>query len=124
MNSTELKKRFPNASQSFLKENADDHRVDGSLPDAKPKRPTKEPLGKAATGEAPIMGSIALGITGYRCRPLDPDGHAGGCKYIIDGLRAAGLLFDDNPWAIRLQTEQVKVRSRKEEKTVIRITYP
>jgi len=111
VNLLELKKRFPNA-------------IDSPLPNHKPKRPAKESLGKTKTGETPIMGRIALSLTGFRVRPLDPDGFAGSCKYLIDGCRASGLLPDDDPWTIRLQTEQVKVRSRKEEKTVIRITYP
>ena len=102
----------------------DDHRANSLLPDTKPKCPTKEPLGQAEAGEATIMGRIALRITGYRARPLDPDGFAGGCKQIIDGLRQASLLPEDDPWTVRLQTEQVKVKTKAEEKTVIRITYP
>ena len=60
-------------------------------------------------------------ITSYRCRLLDPDNLAGGCKYAIDAIRRAKVIKDDREKDIRLEIFQVKVKTRKEEKTVIEV---
>jgi len=60
-------------------------------------------------------------ITSYRCRLLDPDNLAGGCKYAIDAIRKAKVIKDDREKDIRLEIFQVKVKTRKEEKTVIEV---
>lgn len=45
-------------------------------------------------------------------------------KNLLDGLRHAGLLPEDNPWTIKLQVEQEKVKGFDNEKTEIEINYP
>ena len=60
-------------------------------------------------------------ITSYRCRLLDPDNLAGGCKYAIDAIRKAKVIPDDREEDIRLEIFQVKTKTRKEEKTVIEV---
>lgn len=76
-----------------------------------------------ATGEGKEKGihRATVRFTGYRVRPLDPDNFAGSVKDLLDGLRHAGLIIGDEPWRIILETQQVKVGSFKEEKTVIEI---
>jgi hypothetical protein len=120
----ELKKRFPNASEAFIEQNADDYRASRPLPDPKPKRNKAAALGSTEERETKGMGSTLVSFVGYRTRPLDPDNFAGSVKDLLDGLRHSGLIPGDEPWQIELATSQVKVRSRNEEKTVIRITYP
>lgn len=90
----------------------------------KPKRNIQPALGSKAGGEKEVMGRITVRFTGYRVRPLDPDNFAGGCKGALDGLRHANLIPGDEPWRIIFETEQVKVGSYKEEKTVIEIHDP
>lgn len=94
------------------------------LPNPKPKRHQATALDGAIQGEAEGTQRTVVKFIGYRVRPLDPDNFSGGVKDLLDGLRHAGLLRGDEPWRIKLETEQVKVSTFKEEKTVIEITYP
>lgn len=91
------------------------------LPNPKPKCEPSPALGTPATREAQGLVRTLVRITGYRVRPIDPDNFSGGTKNVIDGLRKAGLIPDDDWWRITLQTEQVKVATIKEQKTVIEI---
>ncbi len=92
--------------------------------DAKLERNKAKPLVEAVSGKKESVDRVIVCITGYRVRPLDPDNFAGGTKDIIDGLRHAGLLDDDSPDKIILRTEQVKIRHRENQKTVVTIEYP
>jgi hypothetical protein len=74
--------------------------------------------------EAGGTGRTFVCIESRRVRPIDPDNLAGGCKFIIDALRYAGLLQEDTPEKISLQVDQKKVDRRTQEKTLIEITYP
>ena len=58
-------------------------------------------------------------ITSYRVRLLDGDNVFG--KYIIDSLVRAGLLRDDSPAWVKVQTAQVKVDMPAKERTHIEI---
>lgn len=60
-------------------------------------------------------------IARYSCRPLDIDNFAGGCKPIIDQLRYAGIIRDDNPEAIQVEFLQFKVAHKAQERTEIEI---
>ena len=95
-----------------------DHRP---LPDTQPQRHKAPTLGPAAQGKAGGLHRVTVRFVGYRVRPLDPDNFAGSVKDLLDGLRHAGLLHGDEPWRIRLETEQEKVPHYEDEKTVIEI---
>jgi len=60
-------------------------------------------------------------ITRRSCNVLDLDNFAGGCKPLIDQLRYAHLISDDDPQSIELQFVQEKVKTRLEEETIIDI---
>jgi len=121
MNADDLEKMGFKETSPGVYERTRNHRI---LPNPKPERNQAPALGKAKEGATPLLGRVSVSITGHRVRPCDPDRFSGGLCDLIDGLRHAKLLRDDNAWEMRLQTEQVKVSSYKEEKTVIRITYP
>lgn len=88
-------------------------------------QPNKTPaLGATVQGKTESVQRVTVRFIGYRVRPLDPDNFAGSCKDLLDGLRHAGLISDDSPWQIKLETEQVCVRSYAQEVTVIEIEYP
>jgi hypothetical protein len=87
----------------------------------KPKHHKAPALGAAGSGEEKSIQRTTVRFTGYRVRPLDPDNFAGSVKDCLDGLRHAQIISGDEPWRIILETEQVKVGSYKEEKTVIEI---
>jgi len=117
MNEQLIRRHFPRASASTLAANR-------SLPDAKPQRDKAPTLGRAVKGKAQGVGRIIVRFTAFRVRPLDPDNFAGGTKDLIDGLRHSQLIPGDEPWRIKLETEQEKVRSFKEERTEIELIYP
>lgn len=88
---------------------------------AKPERHKAPALERAGSGEATSVRRTVVRFIGYRVRPLDPDNFAGGCKDLLDGLRHAQLISGDEPWRIVFETEQRKVSTFKEERTVIEI---
>ena len=63
-----------------------------------------------------------LSITRYSTKTLDVDNLAGGCKPLIDQIRYAHLIPDDNPESVEITFTQVKVRTQAEQRTEIRIT--
>ncbi len=113
----QFKQLLPNASQSFLEAN-------GVACAALAQPEQGAALECALQGEKESLERIVVRFTGFRVRPLDPDGHAGSIKDLLDGLRHAHLLPDDNFWTIRLQTEQEKVATFAEERVEIEITWP
>ncbi len=116
MNEQDLRKLFPNAGAAFIALNSG-----GDVPNAKPQRHKAPALGKAVPGKTEGPARVTVRFVGYRVRPLDPDNFAGSVKDLLDGLRRAGLIHEDTPEAISLQTEQVRVKTFTEEKTVIEI---
>lgn len=77
----------------------------------------------ASPGTPQSAPSVIVRIVGYRTRLLDPDNFCGGCKYLIDGLRHAGLLRDDTAHEIKLETSQVKIAWNCQERTEIVIEH-
>ena len=75
-------------------------------------------------GKTSCHGRVIVRITDLRVRPTDPDNLAGGCKALLDCLRYAGLIPDDNPAQIKLEVESQKVRKRSSEKTIVELIYP
>lgn len=101
-----------------------ENRPKRKLPHAQPQCDQAPALDSTGEGKTQCDGRIIVRFTGYRVRPLDPDNFAGSVKDLLDGLRHAGLISGDEPFRIILQTEQVKVASFKDERTVIEIEYP
>jgi hypothetical protein len=122
MTRNEIIRRYPNASEAFIKRNLSE--AGHQLSDAKLERDKAATLDGAILGKEKSAGRTRVRFTGYRIRPLDPDNFAAGTKDLLDGLRHAGLLQGDEPWRITLETEQVKVAHRDEQGTVIEIFYP
>lgn len=112
---------LPNASQSFIALNP--HLFGGPVSNTELKRDKAPALDRPDAGKKEGVRQATVRFTGYRVRPLDPDNFAGSVKDLLDGLRHAGLLHGDEFWRIRLQTDQVKVRHFKEERTQIEIEY-
>jgi len=63
-----------------------------------------------------------LAITRYSTKTLDVDNLAGGCKPLIDQIRYAKLIPDDNPESVNITFSQVKVRTQAEQRTEVTIT--
>lgn len=120
MKAEEFQRRYGSKRQIFRNENLSR----AQLHRPQPERDQAKPLDQAGAGEAEGLRRTVVRFIGYRVRPLDPDNFAGGCKDLLDGLRHAGLIAGDEPWRIKLETEQVKVSHYFEQKTIIEIEIP
>jgi hypothetical protein len=79
---------------------------------------------RAQTGQEGVDCRIVVRIVCFRCHLCDPDNNASGVKALLDSIRYATLIPNDRPEDIKLETDQVRVKHRSEEKTVIEIEYP
>ena len=126
MTEKELLLAFPNASRSFIQANAT--KTNSQLQNPVVKQDHAPALGSPIQGKEHSLGRatgrIEVRFTLFRVRCLDPDNAAASTKNLLDGLRHAGLLPEDNPWTIKLQVEQEKVKGFDNEKTEIEINYP
>jgi len=86
------------------------------------KHAPKQTLESLRKGKETSRQRTNLRITRYSCRPLDCDNYAGGCKAIIDELRYAKLIQDDDPETIEVEFKQIKVKHKAEEHTEIEIS--
>ena len=98
------------------------HSTTAGIHNPKPKslaRPALDPPPERKETRPP---RTALIITRYACRLLDADNYAGGCKPLIDQLRYAHLIEDDDPETIEILFRQTKVKTKAEEMTQVEIT--
>ncbi len=109
----DLKARFPNSSASFLRANCE------APPSLVERGHPHDPL-EAAPVEEVYSGRFLVHVTSFRRRLLDEDNLCE--KYHVDCCRYAGLLPSDAPDRTRIQVSQVKVKTKENERTEIRIT--
>jgi hypothetical protein len=112
VNRAELQRKFPNASEAFLKANEDRNRLQNTESQHVIRH---DPLEKAPA-QAWCSRKVIVSITSFRKRLIDPDNLCP--KYLIDGLRYAGLISGDSPDLVTLQISQVKSHR---ERTVVEI---
>lgn len=93
------------------------------LPDAEPQPDRAKTLDRRPPAQGRGAGRVVVRITRVAPRLLDPDNLAGGCKFLIDEMRKAALIPNDDPASIELVTLQAKCR-RGQERTEIELTYP
>jgi len=126
MTEKELLLAFPNASRSFIQANAT--KAHYPIQNTIAKQDYAPALGSSIQRKEVSLGRatgrIEVRFTLFRVRCLDPDNAAASTKNLLDGLRHAKLLTEDNPWTIKLQVEQEKVKGFDNEKTEIEINYP
>ncbi len=106
-----------NADGSYSRNQIDPKRI----PHAKPQLFAKQALEPLHKREEVSRPRTRIRITRYSCRPLDCDNYAGGCKPIIDQLRYAKLIKDDDPETIEVEFKQVKIDKKTKERTEIEI---
>ena len=92
------------------------------LPDPKPQPALRQTLECQPPRKTTRPSRVTLRITRHACRLLDADNFAGGCKPLIDQLRYAALIPDDDPASVELQFCQEKVAKKTLEMTTIEIT--
>jgi hypothetical protein len=110
----EIKRRFPNASETFIRANADQ----GGPPRPEPKQAVRPRPHRPVPGKAEDRPRYAISIVAHRRRLIDPDNLAP--KFFIDALRYAGVIVDDAACLVDYSIRQQKTRE-KEDFTVITI---
>ena len=98
------------------------HSSTAGLPHAQPQPAPRPALDDPPKGESPRSPRTRLRIERKSIRLLDADNYAGGCKPLIDQLRYAKLIPDDDPESVEILFVQSKVKTKKEEMTHIEIT--
>ena len=78
----------------------------------------REPLA-TQKGEASHTSRVSIRVVSFRRRLIDPDNLCP--KYFIDCLRYAEIIKDDSAAHVTIQTEQVKVSEKGDERTEITI---
>lgn len=120
MNEAELKRRYPNASRSFIKANLLDPENHSAAPSPNPQRAAQADVARPAQREKENAGRYAVVITSFRVRLADDDALIG--KYFVDALRYSGLLASDEVGGLDYKVRQEKVAHKSDEKTVVEIT--
>lgn len=118
----EFSRLFPNASKSCRRANSqDDDTHCDSVPAPEPQRVVRDAT--LATHQRKEKGSsqFRVHIEGRRSRKIDPDNVIP--KYLLDCVRRAGLIPDDDADTIELTISQTKVKA-EQECTVITIDEP
>jgi hypothetical protein len=111
-----IRYHLPGASQDCINANR--------LRSAEPERPPRTALVGSLPREAQNHGRIALRYRIFRVRLLDQENRDGSTKPITDCLVQVGLIPDDDPKTIEIETSQEKVAHYSQERTTIDITYP
>jgi len=118
----ELQARYPNASEGFLRRNADPG--DSGVRATYPKRTELLPLDSKASGKTKGGGRVVqrdkVTYRIFAIRPADWDNNS--IKGLHDLLVTAGFLRGDAWYQLEGSIVSEKVHSKEEEKTVVEIT--
>lgn len=119
MTENELRRRFPRASTSFIKANAD------PVPeDPRPIAIVERDPGDGALGagevQAPSPGRYVVRFTSVRKRLIDEENLCS--KFHTDALRYARILHGDNPAQAHIIVTQRQTTEGEEEHVTIEIT--
>ena len=98
------------------------HSSTARLPHPQPQPAPRPTLVGNPKGESKCKNRTTLCITRRAVSLLDADNFAGGCKPLIDQLRYAKLITDDDPGSVEIIFRQVKVATKAEEMTTVEIT--
>lgn len=88
---------------------------------AKPQ-PTARPLVEKSSAKKESGPRFVVGIERTACSLLDDDNYNGGCKGLIDLLRRAGFIPNDDPATVRFEWTQTKAANRAAQGMRISIT--
>lgn len=116
MNPDEIRKRFPNASEAFIRANASDDRA-GAVAIVE-RAAGNAPVAKDQ-GEEGHSGKLLIRFESVRKRLCDPDNIA--VKWLLDALRYSGAIPGDEPEKIAIEVAQRKCGKDEAEHTVLEI---
>jgi hypothetical protein len=115
MNEEEIRKKFPRASQSFVRANRTDR------PRETPQLEPDPVVGALGEGQAQAVhtGRFLVRIEAVRVRLIDQDNLCE--KYHVDCLRYAGLIPDDSPDRTQIEVTQRKAKKGEEEHVIVSV---
>jgi hypothetical protein len=82
-----------------------------------------ERVESSVLGETKSRPRVVVRIERRSTRLLDPDNLYGSVKPLVDCIRAAKLIADDDSLSISLVVTQSKVKTRKEHETIVELDY-
>jgi len=88
-----------------------------------PQHDPIQPLVKPSQTQTKRKNRVALRIERVATKLQDFDNFVGGTKPLTDQLRYLGIIPDDDPASIIAHYSQQKCKYKKDEKTIIQITY-
>lgn len=97
------------------------HTSTSGIPHPKPQPAPRQALVNPREGKDQSKNRVTLVITRSAVSLLDADNFAGGCKPLIDQLRYAKLIADDDPETVEILFRQTKVKTKAEEGTEVKI---
>lgn len=97
------------------------HTSTSGIPHAQPQPAPRPALVNPRERKNPSQNRTTLIITRCSTKLLDADNFAGGCKPLIDQLRYAKLIADDDPETVEILFRQTKVAHKEEERTEVEI---
>ncbi len=123
MTPNEIRRRFPNATESFIQRNASNAHHDSGLRPVQPKPDERLPLADPAQGKEESWHDAAcrfeIVFTIYSVHPCDWDGYD--IKALQDFLIKIGIVPDDGWKTLSGRVVSRKAATKAEEKTVISI---
>jgi hypothetical protein len=84
-----------------------------------PERP--KTLARDNERETQSTGCVPVRFTLYRCRLLDVDAKYTSVKDLLDCVVASGIVAGDKEGQITLEVNQVKVKTKEEERTEVEV---
>lgn len=98
--------------------------VPPAIPHPVAQHPPRPALVKTDKGKAPGRSRVALRITRRGSKLLDCDNLAGGCKPLIDQLRYAGIIPNDDPASVEITFAQEKTKKALQGTLIEVLTIP
>jgi hypothetical protein len=111
MTRNELTRRFPKASEAFIRANC------SAAPELE-RGPSDEPLEKKEV-QGPVSNRFLVRVTAVRKRLLDEDNLC--AKYHVDLCRYSGVIPDDAPGQCQIETRQRKAEKGEQEHSVVEV---
>jgi len=84
--------------------------LDRRIPHPIPQQPPRQTLDGPPHRKEESKKRITVCLTRKAPKLLDADNYAGGCKPIIDQMRYAGLIADDDPETVEITFRQERVK--------------
>lgn len=120
MNPNRLKRLFPNASSTFIKQNSDPE-IESTGKDTKLEHSSKPAPLRETRPQEKDSGRYVICITSFRKRQCDEDNLCE--KFHVDTLRYSGAIPVDSPDQTSIITCQKKIGKGQEEYTLIEVYY-